>query len=51
MSQKLSIDGFKWRNDIFNKKFIKNYDKNNDKRCKRDSDAKHPKNLHYSHSG
>lgn len=33
MSQKLNVHGFKWRNkkSKFDVKFIKNYDKNNDK--------------------
>ena len=33
MSQKLSVDGFKWKKNIskFNEDFIKNYDKDSDK--------------------
>ena len=33
MSQKLPVDGFKWRKDLFrfNEEFIENYDEDNDK--------------------
>ena len=52
MSQKLPVDGFKWKNNIlkFNKDFIKSYDEDSDKGYIFEVDVEYPKNLHDLHS-
>ena len=52
ISQKLLVDGFKWKKNIlkFNEKFIKNYNEDSDKGYILEVDAKYPKNLNYFHS-
>ena len=52
MSQKLSLNGFKWLEDTsgINEEFIKNYDENNDKGYILEVDVKYPKKLHDLHS-
>ena len=52
MSQKLPVDGFKSKKNAskFNKKFIKNYDDDNDKEYIFEVDVKNPKRLHNFHS-
>ena len=52
MSQKLPVDGFKWKKDMlkFNEDFIKNYDKDSDKGYILEVDVEYPKNLHDLHS-
>ena len=47
MSQKLSINGFKWVEDLseFNENFIKNYDENSDIGFFLEVDVEYPKNL------
>ena len=52
MSQKLPVDGFKWKTNIlkFNEDFIKNYDEDSDKGYILEVDAEYPKNLHDLHS-
>ena len=52
MSQKLPIDGFKWKKHMlrFNKDFIKNYDKDGDKGYILEVDVEYPKDLHGLHS-
>ena len=51
MSQKLPVNDFKWIEDTskINEKFIKNYDKNNDKGYILEVDVKYPKRLHKLH--
>ena len=48
MSQKLSVDGFKWKENIskFNEDFIKNYDEDSNKGYILEVDVEYPKNLH-----
>ena len=48
MSQKLPVDGFKWKKNLlkFNEDFIKNYDEDSDKGYILEVDVKYPKNLH-----
>ena len=52
MSQKLPVDGFKWKKNIlkFNEEFIKNYDEDSDKGYIFEVDVEYPKNLHDLHS-
>ena len=53
MSEKLSINGFKWVNDIFgiNEKFVKSYDKkNSDTGYILEVDVDYPSKLHKLHS-
>ena len=52
MSQKLSVDGFKWVEDLsqFKKDFIKNDDENNDTGYFLEVDVEYPKNLFNLHS-
>ena len=47
MSQKLSINGFKWVEDLseFNENFIKSYDENSDIGFFLEVDLEYPKNL------
>ena len=47
MSQKLSVNGFKWVKKLskFDEHFIKNYDENSDKRYFLEVDAEYPKNC------
>ena len=44
MSQKLSVNGFKWVNNEINKEFIKNYDENSDKDYILEVDIKYSRN-------
>ena len=48
MSEPLPVVGFDWIKDLskINEDFIKNYDKDSDKGCILEVDAKYPKNLH-----
>lgn len=50
MSQKLPIDGFKWKNNESNydENFIRNYNRNSDKGYMLAVDAKYSKHLHDS---
>ena len=52
MSQKLPVDGFKWKKNMleFNEEFIKNYDEDSDKGYILEVDAEYPKNLSHLHS-
>ena len=52
MSQKLSVDGFKWVKDLskFNESFIKNYDENSDKGYILEIDVEYVKKLFNLHS-
>ena len=53
MSEKLSINGFKWVNDIsgINEKFVESYDKKDrDKGYILEVDVDYPSNLHKLHS-
>ena len=52
MSQKLSVNNFKWVEDTskVNEEFIKNYNENNKKGYILEVDVKYPKKLHDSHS-
>ena len=52
MSQKLPVDGFKWKKNMlkFNEDFMKNYDEDIDKGYIFEVDVKFPKNLHDLHS-
>ena len=52
MSQKLPVDGFKWKKNMlkFNEEFIKNYDEDSDKGYILEVDVEYPKNLNYWHS-
>ena len=47
MSQKLLVDGFEWRKDLFrfDEEFIQYYEEDNDKWYKLKVDIKHPKEL------
>ena len=51
MSQKLSVKGFKWENDLsrFNERFIKNYNENRDAGYFLEADVEYPKKLFSSH--
>ena len=48
MSQKLPVDGFKWKKYVskFNEDFIKNYDEDSDKGYILEVDVEYPKNLY-----
>ena len=50
MSQKLPVDGFKWKKDLlkFNEDFIKNYDEDSDKGYILEVDVEYPKHLQFS---
>ena len=52
MSQKLSTDGFKWKNNTlkFNEDLIKNYDEDTDKGYIFEINVEYPKNLNDLHS-
>ena len=52
MSQKLHVDGFKWKKNLLkcNEEFIKNYDDDSDKGYILEVDVEYPKNLNYLHS-
>ena len=52
MSQKLFVDGFKWKKNMlkFNEDFIKNYDEDSDKGYILEADVEYPKNFHDLHS-
>ena len=52
MSQKLPVDSFQLKKNAskFNKKFIRNYDEDRDKRYIFELDVKYPKRLHNFHS-
>ena len=52
MSQKLPVNGFKWKNDKskFNEKSTKSYDKDSDKGCILEVNVKYPKILNDLHS-
>ena len=52
MSQKLPVDGFKWKKYMlkFNEDCVKNYDEDSEKGCVLEVDVKYPKNLHDLHS-
>ena len=52
MSQKLPVDGFKWKKNMlkFNKDFVKNYDENSNKAYILEVDVEYPKNLRHLHS-
>ena len=52
MSQKLPVDGFKWKESIskFNEDFIKNYDEDSNKGYILEVDVEYPKNVHDLHS-
>ena len=52
MSQKLTVDGFKWKKSAsrFNNKFIRSYDADSDKGYVFEVDIKYPKRLHNFHS-
>ena len=53
ISQKLTVDGFKWveKDNLsnFNDSFIKNYDENRDKGYFLEVDVEYPKNIHKLH--
>ena len=51
MSKKLSVNGFKWENDLsrFNENFIKNYNENSDVGYFLEVDIEYPKQLWSSH--
>ena len=48
MSQKLSINGFKWVEDLseFNEYFIKSYNGKSNKEYFREVDVQYPENIH-----
>ena len=48
MSQKLPLNGFKWKRNMskFSEVFIKNYDEDSDKGYILEVDVKYPRNLH-----
>ena len=52
MSQKLPVDGFKWKKNMlkFNDDFIKNYDEDSDKGYILEVDVEYPKHLPDLHS-
>ena len=51
MSQKLPVDGFKWKENIskYNEGFTKNYDEDSNKGYIHEVDVEYPKNLHDLH--
>ena len=51
MSQKLPLNGFKWKKNMlkFNEEFIKNYHEDSNKEYVLEVDVKYPKNLHGLH--
>ena len=50
MSQKLSLDGYKWSDiDKFTSDFVKNYDDNGDKGYLLEVDVEYPKDLLGAH--
>ena len=51
MSQKLPVDGFKWINELskLDENFMKNYDKNSNKRYFLEVDVEYPKKLFNLH--
>ena len=49
MSQKLPINGFKWKKNVITKEFKKNYDEDVNKGYILEVDVKYPKNLHGLH--
>ena len=51
MSQKLSVDGFKWIKKLseFNEEFINNYDEDSNKEYFLEVGVEYPKNLHNRH--
>ena len=51
MSQKLPVNGFKWKNDLsrFNEDFIKNYNQNSDIGYFLEVDVEYPKKLYGLH--
>ena len=51
MSQKLPLNGFKWKKNMvkFNEEFIKNYGQDSNKGYILEVDVKYPKNLHGLH--
>ena len=52
MSQKLPVNGFKWKKNTseFNENFIKNYDEDSDKGHILEVDIEYPKDLHDLHT-
>lgn len=52
MSQKLAVDGFKWRYNKFKfyKKIIQDYDEGSDEGCILEVDAEYPEKLHELHN-
>ena len=52
MPQKLSVNGFKWKTDIFifDEEFLKTYDEDRDKGSILEVDVEYPKYLHDLHS-
>ena len=52
MSQKLPVNGFKWRKDFlrFDEEFIESYGEDSDKRYILEVDADYPKELQEEHS-
>ena len=52
MSQKLPVNGFKWKKNmsVFDKKFIENYDENCSAGYILEADVEYPKDLHDLHS-
>ena len=52
MSQKLPVNGFKWKKNMlkFNEEFMKKYDEDSDKGYILKGDVEYPKNLHDIHS-
>ena len=52
MSQKLPVNGFKWRKDLlrFDEEFIESYGEDSDKRYNIEVDADYPKELQEEHS-
>ena len=52
MSKMLPVRGFKWLDNLsmFTEEFIKNYDKNGDKRYILDADGEYPKKLRSVHN-
>ena len=52
MSQKLPVNGFKWRKDLirFDEEFIESYGEDSDKRYILKVDADYPKELQEEHS-
>ena len=52
MSQKLSVNGFEWVEDIseFDESFTKSYNAENDERYSLEVDVKYPEKLHNLHN-